>query len=304
MSTIDDTLLVPVLEKGDMLYHYTSAAGMQGICGGEFWITESDFLNDLTEFRVATDIFCEVMDSRISNICVRNKLKKKVLDEISRLNHCPNVGETVAYSGNYVISFSLDYDSTLMWSEYSNFLGYCLSFDFDKLYNSFDNKSIIQHGKVIYNHDEQVHLIEQAVENDFINLRTCYDYLNSWDDFNRLTDEEIDDIYLFIAVIIEAYNQFFKLSCFEGEHEYRFIFYCGHEGGLYKEEQLEKQYFRVKDEVLIPFVKKRLLSLDSLKEVLIGPKNKSDIAVLGAERFLRNQRLSIPVTKSKMPLRY
>lgn len=49
MPTIDDTSLIPVLSAGDKLYHYTSAAGMQGICGGEFWITESNFLNDSTE---------------------------------------------------------------------------------------------------------------------------------------------------------------------------------------------------------------------------------------------------------------
>ena len=304
MTTIDDTLLIPMLGKDDKLYHYTSAAGMQGICGGEFWITESNFLNDFTEFHVATDIFCEVMDNHIHNKEVCMKLKKKVCEEIKRCNRCPVVGEDIAYGGNYVISFSLDYDSTLMWSEYSNFLGYCLTFDFDKLYNAFDRKSIIQHGQVIYDHSMQIKLIEKCIENEFINWKTAYEYLTSWEDFNTLTDENIDDIYTFLAVIIDAYNQFFKLLCFEGEHEYRFIFYCGHEGGRYKPDQLEKQYFRVKDEVLIPYVRKELSSLDSLLEVLIGPKNKSDIAVLGAERFLRNRGINVPVVKSQMPLRY
>lgn len=304
MPTIDDTILIPVLEEGDKLYHYTSAAGFHGICNGEFWITESNFLNDFTEFHVATDVFCEVIDKHVTDKQVCGKVKNKVLSEIDRLSHCPEIGEKIAYGGDYVISFSLDYDSTLMWSEYSGFLGYCLKFDFEKLlHDSFDKKCIIQHGQVIYRHEQQVSLIESSIENGYFKNDTI-PYLNSWVDFNDLTDVEIDDFFPILAAEVSVYNQFFKKPCFEGEHEYRFIFYCGHEGGLYKKEELDKQYFRVKDEVLIPFIKKKLTSLKALEEVLIGPKNKSDIAILGAERFLRNLQLDVPVTKSKMPLRY
>lgn len=45
-KTIDETLLIPILESGRKLYHYTSAMGLQGICKGEFWVTERNFLND------------------------------------------------------------------------------------------------------------------------------------------------------------------------------------------------------------------------------------------------------------------
>lgn len=38
VKTIDEHLLIPVLEKGDKLYHYTSAVGFYGICNGEFWV--------------------------------------------------------------------------------------------------------------------------------------------------------------------------------------------------------------------------------------------------------------------------
>ena len=302
--TIDDILKIPILEKGDKLYHYTSAAGLQGICGGEFWVTESNFLNDFTEFHVATDIFCEVMDKHVQNEEVREKLKTKVCDEIERLKHVGQIGEEIAYGGDYVISFSLDYDSTLMWSEYSNFLGYCMTFDFEKLLNAFGNQTSIQHGKVIYDHAEQISLIEQAIELEFQEAPKGMKFLNSWEDFDGLTDENIEELYWILAMDVDAFNEFFKLPCFEGEHEYRFIFYCGHEGGRYKPEELEKQYFRIKDEVLIPYVKKKMSTLDSLEEVLIGPKNKSDIAAVGVERFLRNLSLDVPVKKSQMPLRY
>lgn len=45
---IDEQIMIPVLSKGDKLYHYTSVAGLKGIVGKEFWITEAHFLNDST----------------------------------------------------------------------------------------------------------------------------------------------------------------------------------------------------------------------------------------------------------------
>lgn len=301
MTTIDDTLLIPILEKGDKLYHYTSATGMQGICSGEFWVTESNFLNDFTEFQVATKIFGEVFDKHISNIELCKKLKRRVYDDLNYSKKGPRFTDSTAYSGDYVISFSLDYDSSLMWSEYSDFLGYCLTFDFEKLYKAFGNQTCIQHGRVIYNHDKQIMLFEQAIRNEFF-IQPQFDKLNCWEDFDSMTDNDLNDIIIPLSVIVQAYNQFFKLPCFEGEHEYRFIFYCGHDGRMWK--NLDKQYFRIKDETLIPFIKRKMLSLDSLEQILIGPKNKSDVAVLGVEYFLRNEKLSVPVVKSQMPLRY
>lgn len=304
MPTMDDAFSIPTLKKGDKLYHYTSAVGMQGICGGEFWVTECNFLNDFTEFHVATDIFCEVMDKHILNKDVCEKLKSKVCTEIERINSYGTIEEEIAYYGNYVISFSLDYDSTLMWSEYSDFMGYCLKFDFETLLNSFNNFERIEHGKVIYDRAQQSSIIEYVIEDEFINRPKGFDYLNSWDDFNQLSDKDIEDCYWLIAIVIDSFNRFFKLPCFEGEHEYRFVFDCVHDGGRCKPEEYEKQFFRIKNEILIPYVKKSMVSMESLEEVLIGPKNNSDIAILGAERFLRNLKLDVPVVKSKMPLRY
>ena len=169
--TIDETLLIPILEDGKRLYHYTSAAGLQGICGGEFWVTERSFLNDIMEFQVATQIFCEVIDRHMANKTRAEKLKKKVCDEIDRLNTPGMLGEEVAYSGDYVISFSLDNDSILMWSEYSDFYGYCMEFDGEELIETFqsnDSYSFL-HGQVVYDHDEQVKFIENTLEMEIMN---------------------------------------------------------------------------------------------------------------------------------------
>ena len=61
-NTIDDTLLIPVMETGGKLYHYTSATGLKGICERSFWVTEHGFLNDSMEFQVSTDVFDEILE--------------------------------------------------------------------------------------------------------------------------------------------------------------------------------------------------------------------------------------------------
>ena len=44
---LDDWIHVPICQKGDKLYHYTTAEGIRGIVENrEFVATKSDFLND------------------------------------------------------------------------------------------------------------------------------------------------------------------------------------------------------------------------------------------------------------------
>ena len=63
---IDDFIKIPQLNNNDRLFHYTSAAGIKGITGGEFWVTERHFLNDSTEFSFGTDICMVIMDKHMS----------------------------------------------------------------------------------------------------------------------------------------------------------------------------------------------------------------------------------------------
>ena len=257
------------------------------------------------EFQVATQIFCEVIDKHISNTECAKKLKKKVCDEIERKNRPGMLGEEVAYGGEYVISFCLDADSILMWSEYSDFYGYCMEFDCEQLINTICHKSYdFIHGQVIYNHEEQIDIMEKTIEKEFFDCSLDFQYLNSWDDLNNLTDENIEDLYMHLSVVIDAYNMFFKLECFKGEREYRFVFFSIHDGGRIKKEDQEKQYFKIKNEVMIPYIKKKLLNLDSLESVMIGPKNKSDIGEKGLQYFFRNMKIKVEVKKSQMPIRY
>lgn len=301
---IDDYLLTKQ-EEGDILYHYTSAEGLQGILGGEFWITESHFLNDITEFHIATDVFAEIIESNLNDETTKERIKRAVSKSLELFTSDDiQDDKNIGYDGYYVISFCLDKDSILMWSEYSDFCGYCIEFDFNKLIHSFSNSIQITHGKVVYEHEEQVSMMQEIIENDFFQSHSLFPYVNSWKDFSSINDHQLEHFSLHIATVVHLYNMFFKKECFSGENEYRFVFSCNHNKEIREDSKKEEQYFRIKDNVLIPFVKKRLSSLDSFNSILIGPKNNSDIAEKGVKHFLRYHKIKAKVEKSEMPLRY
>lgn len=314
---VDCCIFINQLGKRSKLFHYTSAAGFKGICEGEIWATMGHFLNDPTEFQIGTEIFCEVMDKHVSNKKVCDKFKELAYTDLEQIN---NALKDI-YGGVYVASFSLGEDNPLLWSEFSSNTGYCLKFDFKKLYSAIKYKInsenngieiVFLHGKVIYNHDKQVKKIEKTFKDGYFNNKRIIG-VNSWEDFNSLTDEKIEELYEFIGYNIYLYNFFFKNQLFAGEKEYRFLFIPNQQKFESKEKEDTKPsvisyqpLFRIKKEVMLPYIKIEYLSHlpNPLEEIMIGPMNQMDIALSGAKCFLKCHNLDIPVTKSKIPLRY
>ena len=299
-----EDIKISKLNSGDKLYHYTSAEGLMGISNGEIWITEKSFLNDSTEFKIANEVFGDIIDEKIENEQERTKIKEAVMKEAKSFDSSSDMQKTDLHDGYYVLSFCLEKDSMLMWSQYSDFIGYCMEFDYDKLIESLKQYIIKWEGKVIYNSKEQKECLEKTIQ-EFIfdNMEDCPD-INSWKDLIKIVNENKDDVLLFIVTILAVYSMFFKKSCFAGEKEYRIIFSCIHNGTGKREKLSEKQYFRAKDEVLIPFVKKKFEPDISLESILVGPKNNSDLAVKGLKYFFRNKKMNINISKSEIPLRY
>ena len=204
MQYFDEDIYIPLLEPGDKIYHYTSANGLMGICDGEFWATGSHFLNDYTEFQIGTNIFIEVMHNNITDNTLLSMLKDRILKEMKRAESLSQYGK---YAGSYIISFCLEEDSALLWSEYSKFMGYSLAFDFEKLLAAFSDRFIF-HGKVIYDHDEQYKCMERTV-NTFLKHEAENNDSSVWDKVQRMNNTEIDGFIAWASVVCEAYNMFF-----------------------------------------------------------------------------------------------
>lgn len=291
-----NNVYVPVLNQGDKLYHYTSVSGFEGIYKGEFWVTESSFLDDKTELNIATKAFCKLADNHIKNRNVCDKLKTMVIEFLKNEINYQSINDIdVNLDSFYVLSFSLNYDNLNMWNQFTNNSGYCLSFDFQDLFDSFGN-AVFCSGKVIYDEDEQIKILEKDICQLFFNKELFRD----WDDFDSMTEDNIYNIYQTLSLSLSVYNQFFKNSYFKNENEYRFVFYrhCHNENHY-----SYKQYFRIKNDLLIPYIKVKLLTLDSLDEVMIAPKNDKDISKLSVLRYLNSLNIKAEVADSKVPIR-
>ena len=205
-----EDIKISKLNSGDKLYHYTSAEGLMGISNGEIWITEKSFLNDSTEFRIANEVFCDIIDEKIENEQERTKIKEAVMKEAKSVDSSSDMQKTDLHNGYYVLSFCLEKDSMLMWSQYSDFIGYCMEFDYDKLIDSLKQYTIKWEGKVIYNPREQKECLEKTIQ-EFIfdNMEDCPD-INSWKDLIKIVNENKDDVLFFIVTILVAYSMFLR----------------------------------------------------------------------------------------------
>ena len=294
------------LTSGDKLYHYTNAAALKGILEGEFWATEKGFLNDTMEFSLANNIFAEVLHKHMTNQGLCKHILEVVFKQVEKeQNPLEDIDGKYGYLGHYVISFSLEDDSSLMWSSYSSYVGYCIEFDYSKFVQLLDEKYRYKYseGKVIYNREEQIALMERTIEERYFR-DPMIDYLSSWESFDYLTEENVEDWYRYAAADVDDYNMFFKTPSFAGEKEYRFVFRAPHDRGIFDSHEQWEQHFRVKDEVLLPYIKVPLDLLESVERVTVGAKNNSDLSVKGVKYLFAKLRQDAVVEKSKISLRY
>ncbi len=106
----------------DILYHYTSQEGLLGIIeNGEIWATDILYLNDEREFKLAFELACNLLSSRISAA----SQKAQALQNIRSL-----VTQVAKDRRNvYVSSFSAKGDLLSQWRGYCpQGMGYAIGF--------------------------------------------------------------------------------------------------------------------------------------------------------------------------------
>ncbi|BFL13422.1 hypothetical protein LIZ64_02170 [[Clostridium] hylemonae] len=298
MKLLDDVIHIEQIENGH-IYHYTTLNALQGILdNNEFWVTKSDFLNDKSEFQYTYDLFRNNFLCNITELSFR----KKLINEFDALINEDNDISRKPLNGYYIASFSTDSDNLALWSEFSNAMGYNLEIDAEPFIRSFD-KTIMWHGKVVYDKKKQLLLLKEALEKA-MTWRTEYGDAKSLSDFFDNTPDSVTkcialDLYAFCTV----YAMFFKQPEFNLESEYRVVLSSIHEESNYVKNP-ESLFFRPAKEILIPYIKVHCKAMDSLKAIIVGPKNNIDIATAGISMYCRSKGIAIPIRKSRIPLRY
>lgn len=303
---MDDWIHIPLCEKGDKLYHYTTAEGILGIVeNGEFVATKSDFLNDKLEFQYAVEVMERLMERYIVNESLRERFSEKLKAEIARLGiisstATPASGEEMSF---YVVAFSKQQNNALLWAEFTDFRGYCLEFDYEKIVEGFHHRLFL-HGTVIYDEKEQMNALLEGLLSCIRNLAEegARDLQGFFEEEPLTSEDSLDKLVEIMAVVCSVYAMFFKKSFFAGEEEYRFVF-----SPIRKGETEEQPRFRLLNQIFLPYIKVKLAGQSGsipLQSVMVGAKNNSDIAVRGMKYFLQTKGLDIPVLLSDVPLRY
>lgn len=298
MKLLDDVIHIEQVEN-DYIYHYTTLNALQGILdNNELWVTKSDFLNDKSELQYTYDLFKNNFLCNITEMSFREKLINEfdaLINEVNDISRKP-------LSGYYIASFSTDSDNLALWSEFSNAMGYNLEFEAESFICSF-NKTIMWHGKVVYDKEKQLLLLKEALEKA-MTWRAEYGDAESLSDFsNNTPDNIIEYIALDLYAFCTVYAMFFKQSEFNLEKEYRVVLSSIHEESEYVKTP-ETLFFRPAKEIIIPYIKAHCNVLDSLKSITVGPKNNIDIATAGISIYCRSKGITIPIHKSRIPLRY
>lgn len=306
---MDAWIHVPLCETGAKLYHYTTAEGVRGIVENrEFMATKSDFLNDKLEFQYAVEVMERLTEKYIVNPSLRERFFLRLKEEIDRLGIItPSCAEGACQEEEglsfYVVAFSKVQNNALLWAEFTEFKGYCLEFDYEKLVKGFQHRAFL-HGTVIYDEKEQMDGLLESLLSCIQNLQEegQKDLAGFFEEDAVISDASLEKLAKEMAVVVSVYAMFFKKSFFEGEEEYRFIF-----PPLIHELGEVKPKFRLLDQIFLPYI---LVEFDKkqkeipLESVMVGAKNNSDIAVRGMKYFLRSQGLELPVLLSDIPLRY
>lgn len=307
---MDEWIHIPLCKEGDKLYHYTTAEGVRGIIENrEFLATKSDFLNDKLEFQYAMEVMERLTEKYIVNESLRKHFFSCLKEEIDRIGIISPFGNANGDCDEdemsfYVVAFSKLQNNALLWAEFTDFRGYCLEFDYDKIVEGFQNR-VFLHGTVIYDEQEQMNSLLESLLACIQNLKEegAEDLEHFFEEDASPQEASLKRLAEEMAVVCSVYAMFFKKSFFEGEQEYRFVFPPLIRRGM----GVYKPNFRLRDQIFLPYI---LVEYDKNKEavplesVMVGAKNNSDIAVRGMRYFLKSQSLDVPVLLSDIPLRY
>lgn len=292
------------------IYHYTSLAGFKGIIESQdFWLTESDFLNDSTEIEHGIDLarqvftsFCEQNSSPIENILDGLTIQDKNLRP--RIN---------------IACFSSARDNLSQWRAYSgDSVGVSLGFSQKDFLPQLGYPSECQLVPVLYAEEHKralwdmfARFFTEAYTRDSARLISVEQRDGSVREFFPTSGYESS-----LKNMLYQLASSCKHSAFEDEREIR-LFYTEHSDIVEKYGNAPaKTRFRPTSCFLAPYTtisdiqevygraKADRSPRLALSEVIVGPHPRSDLAMASVKKFLQeNGYEDIPVYPSAAPYR-
>jgi hypothetical protein len=275
-----------------LLYHYTSQTGLLGIVQDKcLWATHSQFLNDLSEYRIVFD-------------ALQKKIKTERNDYWS--NRQANMQSAFFLArqmkGVFVSSFSCEEqaDSLMMWRGYSAPTGgYSIGFDrlvlnviANKLFASGEGGPV-ELGKCLY--------IDPEDSNNAESLERTVE--SAWkESIERMVESASNDLTNALRSLPINIYQYVKLAAlakhkaFREENEWRVV--------IFDEEasKSKRTKFRQSKSMIVPYLEiswKGESFPNPIRRIVVGPTPNKEEATRAAEMLL--ERNGIPAKSEECP---
>ncbi|WP_166298278.1 DUF2971 domain-containing protein [Bradyrhizobium sp. 2S1] len=156
------------------LYHYTTAAGLQGIIASKsLWTSNYQFLNDTSEFRYGWKIVVDAFDRREAEIKDRSSFAWQTYELFMR-----NRDKAYVFVG----SLTSQGDLLSQWRGYNRGQGFAIGFNEDWL----EQNAVVQKfdiSRVLYDADEQRAAADTTVDlliQQLVEPTTVLERINTW----------------------------------------------------------------------------------------------------------------------------
>lgn len=273
------------------IYHYTSAAGLQGILKRKIiWLTRWDCLNDFTEYRYIH----EIIDRCLNNFRSDAEFCALVSDLNEHERSCKQKAHFIeSRYALYVASFSSNKDALNLWTYYtksSHNDGYCLGLDYKSIFT--DSGYDVTVADIIYDQEEQDRHITNI-------LTQFHDFFIS---LGKNNDTKLDRKRLMMTYFREVFwdiGLYFKHPAFSIEEEVRAVIRLHNNSN--KHEKLGVKV-RQSNGLFIPYVEMPVKKTD-IKRIGISPTLKDSPAKGGVSSLVKECDLSCDIYESDIPLR-
>lgn len=265
------------------LFHYTTVPGLFGIIENEcFWLTNIQYMNDLSEIRYAKNL--------IKDMLAQLSLKDKYVDGFSKyLNRVEEFN--IEYNNYYIACFTHNGDSLPMWTMYGKDCGVAIEIDLTSEYhfvfgpNCFFEDMLYEES-IFYRFIENVVDIYYAEYTKLINCK-------------HIDECIVDGVMNELCANIVWYAHNLKNRNFSHESETR-LFY------RYKNDYTIK--YRIKNNFIVPYVEMPPRQFNKgkklpIKSIVVGPGEEQDLVRYSIDEFMKSKGYDIEVRLSTIPYR-
>ena len=295
--------------KGKEVYHYTSPDSFISIFNNKkLWFSDSQFLNDRSEYIHIKNIFKEAVESTslkdadagFVNYLMGTDYEGFTLKHKPRRKNVLKTGFSFLRTRYYLLCASVNSDTHNLWSYYvknNKYQGCNIGLSIDSLIESISKPEWkIRYGLVNYDRDMQIVQLHDKINE----LDKKYAMKDDMDDLSKniaieYFQEELSE-YLLERCL------FYKNPAFEHEKEYRFVIEVPTE-----EDSNIIDYHVGNSGLIVPHLQVGFDPDKIVKNITLAPMMEQDVAKLGIQQLLKykcKMKSDIKINFSQIDVRF